>query len=408
MLMPKRSGQTLLVVGVLLLWLVPGCDGTVGPGDGLSGPLDNGGGSTTDAGSSDGGGRPDAGPRDAGSPSDSSDGGSNGSDGGSALPALHASGNKLMDDSGNVVQLRGVSRSGTEYSCIQGNGIFDGPSDDTSLEAIRTWKANAIRIPLNEDCWLAINGVDAAYAGANYQAAILDFADRAAAKGLYPILELHWSAPGTTPATEQNPMPDSDHSVTFWSEVAAAFKDRDEVIFELFNEPFPDSNQDTTAAWTCWKSGGTCSGVSYPVAGMQALVTAVRNAGAENLVVLGGVTYSNSLSQWNSYMPTDPSNNLAAAWHVYDFNTCNSTTCYDSNVAPVAALHPVIATEIGEQDCEGSFITTVMGWLDTHDASYLGWTWDDWGGCLVLITDYTGTPNGPYGQTYQAHLQSFP
>ena len=323
------------------------------------------------------------------------------------MGALHASGNKLVDPDGNVVQLRGVSRSGTEYTCIQDNGLFDGPSDDTSLEAIRSWSANAIRIPLNEDCWLAINGVNPAYAGANYQSAILDYADRAAAKGLYPILELHYSAPGTTPATGQNPMPDRDHSVTFWASVAAAFKDRGEVIFELFNEPYPDSNQDTNAAWTCWLSGGTCSGVSYTAAGMQELVTAIRNAGAANLIVLGGVTYSNSLSQWATHVPTDASNNLAAAWHVYNFNTCNDTTCFNDNVAPALASHPVIATEIGEDDCGGAFITTVMGWLDDHGASYLGWTWDDWGGCLVLITDYTGTPNGTYGQTYKTHLQSF-
>jgi endoglucanase len=50
----------------------------------------------------------------------------------------------------------------------------------------------------------------------------------------------------------------------------------------------------------------------------------------------------------------------------------------------------------------------LMGWLDTHSASYLGWTWDTWGICLVLVSDYSGTPNGVYGQTYQAHLQSFP
>jgi len=400
----KEGSRALgLVVAVLFIGLTPACDGTIGEDLGPVGALDDGG-PTSDSGPSSDGGQPDAGAKDGGG---GSDGGT--SDGGTVLGALHASGNRLLDTSGNTVQLRGVSRAGTEYSCIQGNGIFDGPSDNASLEAIRSWHANAIRIPLNEDCWLAINGVAAAYAGDNYQAAILDYVDRAAAVGLYPIIELHWSAPGSTPATGQNPMPDQDHSVTFWSEVATAFKDRSEVIFELFNEPYPDSNQDTDAAWACWQSGGTCSGVSYPVAGMQSLVTAVRNAGAGNLVVLGGVTYSNSLSQWNSHMPTDPLNNLAAAWHVYDFNTCNSTTCFDDNIAPVASVHPVIATEIGEQDCAGGFITTVMGWLDSHDASYLGWTWDDWSGtCLVLITDYTGTPSGAYGQTYKTHLQSFP
>ncbi len=392
---PLESRALGVCAALLLVAVFSGCGGTVG--DAALAP-------GNDAGVVAAGGNRDAGPTPDGG---AGSGSGSGSDGGVA--PLRASGNKLVDPSGAVVQLRGVSRAGTEYSCIQGNGLFDGPSDDASLEAIRSWHANAIRIPLNEDCWLAINGVQAAYAGATYQAAIADFAQRAAAKGLYPILELHWSAPGTTQALGQNPMPDQDHSVTFWSEVAAYFKDRGEVIFELFNEPYPDNNQDTNAAWTCWQSGGTCSGVGYPVAGMQELLTAVRNAGANNLVVLGGVTYSNSLSQWDAHMPTDPANNLAAAWHVYNFNTCNSTSCFDANVGPVASVHPVIATEIGEDDCGGGFITTVMSWLDGHNASYLGWTWDDWSGtCLVLISNYTGTPNGTYGQTYEAHLKSFP
>jgi endoglucanase len=443
-----------LAAAVLLSWLVPACDGTVGTAEGLGGPSDNGGntgdggntddgGNAGDGGQPDGGGvpdggahdagkpdagradagppdagRPDAGPPDAGRPDAGSppdagrppDAGQ--PDGGTVLP-LHASGNTLVDSAGNVVQLRGVNRAGTEYMCTSGDAIFDGPSDDASLDAIVAWNVNAIRIPLNEDCWLAINGVQAQFSGATYQAAIGDYVARAAAKGLYPILELHYTAPGTTLAgggTGQEPMPDRDHSVAFWTSVATYFKGSGEVIFELFNEPFPDNNSDTAAAWTCWQSGGTCSGVSYTAAGMQELVTAVRTAGAGNLVVLGGVTFSNSLSQWDSHMPTDTANNLAAAWHVYNFNTCNSMSCFTSNVAPVAAGHPVIATEIGENDCAGGFITSVMGWLDGSGISYLAYVWNadfDCSSGPSLITDYDGTPTA-YGKVYQTHLLSFP
>ena len=37
-------------------------------------------------------------------------------------------GNKLFDGKGQQVKLHGVNRSGTEYACIQGWGIFDGPN----------------------------------------------------------------------------------------------------------------------------------------------------------------------------------------------------------------------------------------------------------------------------------------
>jgi endoglucanase len=328
--------------------------------------------------------------------------------GSSPVNGLHVVGNRIIDAAGQEVRLHGVNRSGTEYACIQGWGIFDGPNDGASIAAIKSWNANAVRVPLNEDCWLGINGVSAAYGGTSYQTAIADYVQTITATGLIAILELHWSAAGDEPATGQDPMPDRDHSTTFWSQVAGTFKANGSVIFELFNEPYPDSNNDSEAAWSCWLNGGTCPGFDYAAAGMQELIAAVRGAGASNVILLGGVQYSNSLSGWLSHRPTDPAGNLGAAWHVYNFNGCSSTECYDSTAAPVLAEVPLVTTEIGEDDCQGVFITTLMDWLDTEGGSYLSWVWDTWGGCLVLIVDYDGTPAGTYGLTYKDHLASLP
>ncbi len=322
---------------------------------------------------------------------------------------LHVVGSAIHDANDKAVRLLGVNRSGSEYMCVQNaTQIFDGPVDDAALASIATWTANTVRVPLNEDCWLAINGVSAQTSGATYKKAISDFVDRILAHGMYAIVELHWTAPGTTLATQQVAMPDKDHAIAFWSDVAATFKDRGNVVFELFNEPFPDSNQDTAAAWTCWQSGGTCPGINYQAAGMQDLLDAVRQAGAHNLVLLGGIEYSNSLSEWVAHAPTDPDKNIAAAWHVYNFNGCSSTACYDKYAGVVAQTYPIVTTEIGEDDCSGAFITTLMGWLDSHQQHYLGWVWDTWGGCLVLINDYGGTPAGAYGTAFKTHIASVP
>ncbi len=330
------------------------------------------------------------------------------STGGGSGGGLYVSGNQIFDANGQAVQIHGVNRSGSEYACVQGWDFFDGPTDDASLQAIADWNANAVRVPLNEDCWLNINGIPSAYAGSNYQQAIAAFVDRIAAHGMYAIVELHWTAPGSQRADGQNPMPDRDHSVTFWSQVANYFKNNDMVIFEPFNEPYPDGNSDTNEAWRCWRDGGTCSGMSYQAAGMQELVTAIRNTGATNLILLGGVQYSNGLSQFLSHMPTDPLGNLAAAWHVYNFNLCSNTSCYNDRAGPVAAAVPLVATEIGEDDCGGGFINTLMSWLDGRNQSYLAWTWDTWGNCLDLISNYSGSPAGTYGRTYHDHIMSRP
>lgn len=321
---------------------------------------------------------------------------------------LHVVGNQIRNDANEEVRIHGVNRAGTEYACSQNWGFFDGPSSDASIAAIKAWKVNAIRVPLNEICWLGINGVPAAYSGANYRAAIADYVQRITNAGMIAILDLHWTAPGTGIPNDQDPMPDRDHSPTFWGQVADAFKDNGSVIFELFNEPFPDSNQNTTAAWTCWRDGGTCPGVGFTAAGMQELLDAIRATGATNVVLAGAVQYSNTLTRWLTYKPTDATGNLAAAWHVYNFNICATTGCYATNAGPVLASVPVVATEIGDDTCNGSFITTLMGWMDANGGSYVPWVWNTWGTCLSLITNYDGTATIPYGQAYRDHLSNLP
>jgi len=325
-------------------------------------------------------------------------------------PLLKVQGNQLVDMRSTPpepIQLHGVDRSGTEYACIQGWGLFDGPSDVASIQAIASWNVNAVRVPLNEDCWLGINQVKPAYAGRNYQQAIATYVNILNVAGLVAILELHWSAPGKQQASGQQPMPDRDHSITFWRQVAAAYSNNQSVVFDLFNEPYPDSNQDTTAAWRCWRDGGACSGVPFKAAGMQELVQAVRGRGARNVIMLGGVQYANALSQWLSYKPADTAHNLVASWHVYDFNACNNTTCWDKTVAPVAQRVPIVAGEFGEKNQGVRFVTTLLTWLDQlpQGASYLAWTWDAWKSWDALIIDYDGTPNpANYGLTYYDYL----
>ncbi len=372
--------------------------------------------------------------------------------GGGITPGLHVvmgsggSPGHIVDGSGKLVQLHGVDRSGTEFSCLSG-GFFDGPADQASLTAMKTWNVNAVRVPMNEDCWLGINGVATAYGGANYQSAIEGWVNLITQNGMIAIVDLHWTAPGTTLANAQAPMTDADHSVTFWSQVAKTFASNGSVIFDLFNEPF-------ITDWSCWVSGGSCAqqnGTTYAVAGMASLLQAVRNAGASNVVLLGGLSYSSDMSQWVTSVNSIPSlaapldgislANVAASWHAYDFNseqsgcpsqyngysaslTCNSaevTATNTSATSVLAAGFPLIIGEAGisaySTSSAASFSTTqisdiegwlddLLGWAETEGQSYLAWSWNT-DTTPVLITDYTGTPTVDFGQTYQAHLKKF-
>jgi hypothetical protein len=317
------------------------------------------------------------------------------SDAGDA-PGLHVRGARIVGDDGKRVQLNGVNRSGTEYACVQGWGIFDGPSDRQSIQAIRSWHVHAVRIPLNEDCWLAINGVDDDLARARYRRAIAGFAHRLERAGINPVLELHLSAPGDELADAQRPMPDADHSPAFWRSVTHRFGADQAVIFDLFNEP-----HDVT--WSCWRDG--CQIDDWRAVGMQRLVDVVRRAGATNVIMLGGIGWSGDLRQWAAFRPDDPLHQLVAAWHVYDFTGCVDKACWQSQLDGVGRAAPLLIGELGEIDCAHGFVDPLMRWADRHRLGYLAWTWDDWPGCdgPSLISSYDGTPTS-YGVGVRDHF----
>jgi len=287
-----------------------------------------------------------------------------------------------------------------------GGAVFDGPSDQASIDALKSWKVNIVRIPINEDCWLGINGLPAGKLSADaYRSTIVAYVNLLTSNGIASIIDLHWAAPGTEPANGQIPMPDADHAPAFWASVADTFKGNQSVVFDLFNEPFPDNNGDSIAAWTCMRDGGTCPGVSYTAVGTQALVNVIRAQGANNIIMVPGVQFSNSLTQWLAFKPTDPQSNLAASWHSYLGQICGNQTCWDTNIAPVLAQVPVISGEIGENDCQHGYIDALMAWLDERGGSYLGWAWNtyDCGGFPALISNFDGTPTN-FGIGLRDHL----
>ena len=323
--------------------------------------------------------------------------------GASALSGIHVLGNQLVNGDSMQIRLIGVNRSGTEYACIRGWGIFEGPADAASTRVMRSWHANTVRLGLNEDCWLGINGVPRAYGGANYQRAVIDYVNELTANGIYAIVDLHWNAPGTVPATLLRAMPDEDHSSVFWKSVATAFADNPNVLFDIFNEPFG-------VGWDCWRDGclypGGVDTGPWQTVGMQSLVNTIRATGATQPILVGGLAFANDLSEWRSHEPEDPLHQLVASVHVYPFNLCNNPTCWDAQIAPLAAVVPIIVGEVGT-DWTPPFTDTMAleltHWADRHRLGYLGWTWNTWGSGDALLTNYAGESTS-WGADFKAHL----
>jgi hypothetical protein len=370
---------------------------------------------------------------------------------GAAPLSIAISGNHFVDGSGQPIRLLGVNHPSFEYACVDGFGYDDGHMDEADAAAVASWNANAVRVPLNEDCWLGINGQPnnsqdpgETLSEAGYRLAVANYVSALNAHGLYAILDLHWTAPGSQVAGEQQPMPDKDHSPAFWQSVASTFKDNPAVVFDVFNEPFDptdsrssdDTNPSHKVSWGCWDTGG-CStasynendertGSAYEVAGMQELIGKIRSVGATQPVMVGGLDYANDLSQWTAHAPSDPLNQEAASFHNYMGKECDNAGCWNSEVAPVAANVPVVTGEFDEDNYAESkcanknpstFDQSYMNWADEHGVGYLAWGWielsqqeKDDAGCsaLYLIEDYGGTPAAPNGTALHDHLLTLP
>lgn len=318
---------------------------------------------------------------------------------------LHVAGNRLLDRDGRVVRFHGVNRAGTEYACVQGWGIFDGPADAPSVRAIAAWHVNAVRVPLNEQCWLGINGVKQEYGGENYRRAILEYVELLHEHGMYAELSLMWAAPGAYRATYQPAAPNADHSPAFWRSLAKTFRNHPNVILAPWGETIVNAD--------CFLEGGLCEATfgpndeRYEVAGMQQAVDVMREAGYQGVIAIPGLDYANDLSAWLSHQPSDPIGQLVAEAHVYGGNTCADAACFDATYAAVAARVPLILGETGEtydaSSCGSDNISRFLEWADAHDVGYFAWTWNTWDDCSSLISDFSGTPASRYGAWVRRH-----
>jgi len=375
--------------------------------------------------------------------------------------AIYVEGNKFRNGQGEVIQLRGVNLMGMEYTAIGGWW----PQDpfftvvESTWPALHDWHVNSIRIPLNETSYLGIKCIKAftgpAYnksgevqesdPGHNYRARLREVVDRATKEGLYIILDMHLSAPSDPQnqvdnvsaqcATDANPLPDADHAIAFWTDLASAYKNYPNVIFELFNNPYIDQwryfKGSKTEAWKALRDGTVVNSYLplWPTrkkhlwrsVGVQQLIDVIRATGATNVILQGSLSKSADIESWTTYKALDPIGQTAATWHAFPrIDLQREHACYiypspwcDERAYSYAQLildqnFPVVVTEFGDDNMPGTvgapFASSLLPHLDSMGISYLAWTF------TVttmkknqLIKDNLGTPTDGYGQYVKEH-----
>ena len=332
-----------------------------------------------------------------------------------------ALGNQIVTVVGHCpVRLKGVDVPGLEWS-----NTGDGPSSPngnlaTVQKAVNTWSCNFVRLPLNQDRWL---GTACGSDGTTYRGYVQAIVNWCNANNVYVLLDLHWNDLGTAGANQactagQHDMPD-DNSTLFWQSVAgtAGIANNPAVFFDLYNEPggakTGSALTNDAAGWGLWRNGGTVpassDGVAYHSPGMQGLLSAIRAAGANNLVWAGGRNWAfdlNGIVDFSAALTdTGTGNGVVYATHIYPFkwggNGCVVAACFDSAVPSyVMSAYPVMVTEFGPNvgDPEG-FLKPLMDWINLNNLSYSAWSMHP-GAAPCLISNWTYAPTSYFGAPF--------
>lgn len=197
------------------------------------------------------------------------------------------------------------------------------------------------------------------------------------------------------------PLP-SQASLNAWKSLAPVFNSDRYIIYELFNEPEPQST--LTSAWTWWQNGSNGQIVSVPVSGRsnvsmvvvghQQLINAIRATGGHNVIVADGLNYARDFRG----MPllTDPLGQLGLGVHPYFTLSYNTSAEWNADFGFLAANHSVIATEweswsknSGCQTSDPVVSAQLLSYLKSLNIGLTAWAFDIPG---TVIENSTWTP----------------
>jgi hypothetical protein len=318
-------------------------------------------------------------------------------------PEIRVEGRWLLDPADNKVWLQGVAIPGLEITSRS-----HGPVHST-IVAIDTWKANVIRLAIKDEFWYGkgqgTRGDDVLQSdgGAAYRAMVDAAVQAAANRGAYLVID-HHRYRAVRP----------EHLV-FWKEIAERYKNHPAVLFDILNEPHGIS-------WEVWRNGGAvlrpnaprdesaflseeekAANVEFHSPGMQALVDAIRETGARNIIIAGALDWAYDLSGiLKGYALDDPNGNgIMYASHVYPWKRGWQRAFLD-----VVEQHPVFMGEVGAsihkmsfipesaQEDPATWVPDMLGLIQQHRIHWTGWSFHTWA-TPTMLSDweiYTPTP----------------
>lgn len=200
----------------------------------------------------------------------------------------------------------------------------------TELEAIHNFHADTLRFQISQP---ALDANSSLY-DPNYLGDVINGVNVARKAGFVVMLMMQDEA--ITGDTGSTRLPTAE-TQSDWDILIPYFGADRGVVFELYNEPSADPND-----WRFWLNGGQLPGQSEPAIGMQSLADHVRAKGAQNVLVLDGLSYAHTLEGVPAV--TDALNRLVFAVHPYQ-NSSLDESQWDAQFGIPSKTMPVWADE---------------------------------------------------------------
>ncbi|MER7455956.1 cellulase family glycosylhydrolase [Micromonospora sp. NPDC126480] len=259
---------------------------------------------------------------------------------------LRVCGANLCNQYGRPIQLRGMSSHGIQW--------FPQCSKDQALDALATdWHADLYRIAM----YVQEQGYETDPAG--FTARVNDLVERTTARGMYALIDFHTLTPG-------DPMYNLERAKTFFSAVSARHANKNNVIYEITNEP-------NGVSWSTIKNYA------------EQVIPVIRANDPDAVIIVGTRAWS-SLGVSEGGNATEVINNPVNASNVmyaFHFYAASHRESYRAELERAAARLPMFVTEFGTVAYTGdgaADLASSAAWLDMMDRlkiSYANWTFSD-------------------------------
>ncbi|GIE31423.1 endoglucanase [Actinoplanes italicus] len=259
---------------------------------------------------------------------------------------LRVCGTKLCNESGQAVQLKGMSTHGIQW--------FPNCYTDASLDVLaKEWNSDLFRISM----YVQEQGYETDPAG--FTNRVNNLVEEATERGMYALIDFHILTPG-------DPAFNLERAKTFFAQVSARHANKKNVIYEIANEP---------------------NGVSWAQIKNYAdqVIPVIRANDPDGVVIVGTRGWSSlgvSEGSNSSEIVNNPvsASNVMYAFHYY---AASHKDNYRAEVERAAASLPLFVTEFGTVTYTGDGAVDVASsnaWFDLLDRlkiGYANWTYSD-------------------------------